>query len=180
MLEQIAIHEMGHAIVGLLAKHHSKMTKIVINLSSPQSPGYTVFEGTESALYTRDSLFEHLMILLAGRIAEEVFYNVSVTTGAINDFEEALKLSEKMILYYGMGENLIYPSSSEKYKEMIDNEVIHLIQDAYRISHFIVRNCKAVIQECAERLQKDKILRAEDMMDIITMKYPEVFELYTG
>lgn len=180
MLEQIAIHEMGHAIVGLLAKHHSKMTKIVINLSSPQSPGYTVFEGTESALYTRDSLFEHLMILLAGRIAEEVFYNVSVTTGAINDFEEALKLSEKMILYYGMGENLIYPSSSEKYKEMIDNEVIHLIQDAYRISHFIVRNCKSVIQECAERLQKDKILRAEDMMDIITTKYPEVFGLYTG
>jgi cell division protease FtsH len=180
MIEQIAIHEMGHAIVGLLAKHHSKMTKIVINLSSPQSPGYTIFEGTVSSLYTRDALFEHLMILLAGRIAEEVFYNISVTTGAINDFEEALKLSEKMILYYGMGKNLIYPSNSEKYKEMIDNEVIHLIHDAYRISHFIVRNCKSVIRECADLLQKDKILRAEEMMEIIQLKYPEVFELYTG
>jgi ATP-dependent Zn protease len=40
------------------------------------------------------------MILLAGRIAEEAFYGVSVSTGAINDFQEALKLAEKMVCYY--------------------------------------------------------------------------------
>jgi len=179
MLEQIAIHEMGHAIVGLLAKHHSKMTKVVINLSSPQSPGYTVFEGSTNALYTREALFEHLMILLAGRIAEEVFYNVSVTTGAINDFEEALKLAQKMVIYYGMGRNLIYPSLSEKYKEKIDQEVIHLIQDAYSISNFIIKNCKEVILECAGILNKDKNIKAEHILKIVTENYPAVLELYT-
>jgi cell division protease FtsH len=179
MLEQIAIHEMGHAIVGLLAKHHSKMTKVVINLSSPQSPGYTVFEGSTNSLYTREALFEHLMILLAGRVAEEVFYNVSVTTGAINDFEEALKLAQKMVIYYGMGRNIIYPSLSEKYKEKIDQEVIHLIQDAYSISTFIIRNCKEVITECAEILNRDKIIKAEHILNIITEKYPSVLQLYT-
>lgn len=179
MLEQIAIHEMGHAMVGLLAKHHSKMNKVVINLSSPQSPGYTVFEGSTSSLYTREALFEHLMILLAGRIAEEVFYNVSVTTGAINDFEEALKLAEKMVVYYGMGKNLIYPSLSEKYKEKIDNEVIQLIQSAYSISHFIVKNCKEVIRECAGILNENKILRSEQLLDLVTAKYPQVLKLYT-
>jgi cell division protease FtsH len=179
MLEQIAIHEMGHAMVGLLAKHHSKMTKVVINLSSPQSPGYTVFEGSTSSLYTREALFEHLMILLAGRIAEEVFYNVSVTTGAINDFEEALKLAEKMVVYYGMGKNLIYPSLSEKYKEKIDNEVIQLIQSAYSISHFIVKNCKEVIRECAGILNDNKILRADQLLELVTSKYPQVLKLYT-
>jgi cell division protease FtsH len=175
MLEQIAIHEMGHAIVGLLSKQHSKMTKVVINLSSPQSPGYTVFEGTTTSLYTREALFEHLMILLAGRIAEEVFYNVSVTTGAINDFEEALKLSEKMIIYYGMGKNVIYPSLSEKYKERIDNEVIQLIQDAYRISTFLVTNSKHLIQECAIILKNDRILRADDILEIISDTKPKRF-----
>ena len=179
MLEQIAIHEMGHAIVGLLSKHHSKMTKVVINLSSPQSPGYTVFEGSTTSLYTREALFEHLMILLAGRIAEEVFYNVSITTGAINDFEEALKLSEKMIIYYGMGTNVIYPSLSEKYKERIDNEVIQLIQDAYRISTFLVTNCKDVIYECAGILKKDRILRSDDILTIINEKYPQILDLRT-
>jgi cell division protease FtsH len=179
MLEQIAIHEMGHAIVGLLSKQHSKMTKVVINLSSPQSPGYTVFEGTTTSLYTREALFEHLMILLAGRIAEEVFYNVSVTTGAINDFEEALKLSEKMIVYYGMGRSIIYPSLSEKYKERIDNEVIKLIQDAYSISTFLVTNSKHLIQECALILKTDRILRADDILEIINEKYPHILDLRT-
>jgi len=98
IIDHIAIHEMGHAIVGILSKYHSKMSKVVINLSSPKSPGYTVFEASTSNIYTREALFEHLMILLSGRIAEEVFYNVSVTTGAINDFEEALKLAEKMVI----------------------------------------------------------------------------------
>jgi cell division protease FtsH len=178
MLEKITIHEMGHAIVGLLSKHHSKMTKAVINLSSPQSPGYTVFESSTGGLYTREALFEHLMILLAGRIAEEVFYNVSVTTGAINDFEEALKLAEKMVVYYGMGRNLIYPSLSEKYKERIDNEVVHLIQDAYSISYFIVKNSKDMIRECAEILQKDRIIRSERILEIAKEKYPAVLQLH--
>ena len=178
ILEKITIHEMGHAMVGLLSKHHSKMTKVVINLSSPQSPGYTIFESSMGGLYTREALFEHLMILLAGRIAEEVFYNVSVTTGAINDFEEALKLAEKMVVYYGMGRNLIYPSLSEKYKERIDNEVVHLIQDAYSISYFIVKNCKEMIKECATILQKDKILRSEHILEIAQEKYPAVLELH--
>jgi cell division protease FtsH len=179
MLEQIAIHEMGHAIVGLLSKQHSKMTKVVINLSSPQSPGYTIFEGITTSLYTREALFEHLMILLAGRIAEEVFYNVSVTTGAINDFEEALKLSEKMIIYYGMGRNVIYPSLSEKYKERIDNEVIKLIEEAYRISTFLVTNSKHLIQECALILKNERILRADDILEIINEKYPHILDLRT-
>jgi cell division protease FtsH len=169
---------MGHAIVGLLARNHSKVRKVVINLSSPNSPGYTLFEKDTSNIYNRDALIEHLMILLAGRIAEEVFYNVSVTTGAINDFEEALKLAEKMVVYYGMGRNLIYPSLSEKYKERIDNEVVHLIQDAYSISYFIVKNSKDMIRECAEILQKDRIIRSERILEIAKEKYPAVLQLH--
>lgn len=180
MIERITVHEMGHAMVGLLAKQHSKMTKIVINLSSPNTPGYTVFEGTTSALYTRESLFEHLMILLAGRIAEEVFYNVSVTTGAINDFEEALKLAEKMVVYYGMGEKLIYPANSDKSKEAIDKEVIQIIHDAYQLSYFIVSNCKEVIEECATKLETDRIIRREQLLTMIKEKYPYVLDLYAG
>lgn len=180
MIDRITVHEMGHAMIGLLMKQHSKLTKIVINLSSPKTPGYTIFEGSTSSLYTRDSLFEHLMILLAGRIAEEVFYNVSVTTGAINDFEEALKLAEKMVVYYGMGENLIYPSNSEKFKTEIDDQVLILIRDAYKMSDFILRNCKSMMAECAEILKRKKVLKREELFDIIWKKYPEVMELYQG
>ena len=161
LIERIAIHEMGHAIVGLSSKHHSKVSKVIINLSAPKSPGYTMFESATSTIYTREALFEHLMILLAGRIAEEIFYDVSVTTGAINDFEEAFKLAEKMIVYYGMGKNLIYPSSSDRFKELIDEEVVNLINDAYRMSKLILNNSKDLIRTCAVVLKNEKVLHAD-------------------
>ena len=177
IIDHIAIHEMGHAIVGLLCKHHSNVTKVIINLSAPNSPGYTVFENPNSNIYTREALFEHLMILLAGRIAEEVFYGISVTTGAINDFEEALKLANKMVVYYGMGELVIYPNGSEKYKEMIDNEIIRLIEDAYGYAEFIIRNSKEFIGESAELLKEQKMIRAEELFHMIETKYKDVLDL---
>ena len=177
IIDHIAIHEMGHAVVGFLSKHHSKMSKVVINLSSPKSPGYTVFETSTSNIYVREALFEHLMILLSGRIAEEVFYNVSVTTGALNDFEEALKLAEKMVLYYGMGSNIIYPSNSEKYRELIDNDVIELINNAYRSAQMIIITCKSLIYETSEMLKKDKLLKADALNLLINDKYQNLLDL---
>jgi cell division protease FtsH len=177
IIDHIAIHEMGHAIVGFLSQYHSKMSKVVINLSSPKSPGYTVFKTSTSNIYTREALFEHLMILLSGRIAEEVFYNVSVTTGAINDFEEALKLAQKMVVYYGMGSNIIYPSSSEKYKELIDNEVNDLINNAYNYAEMILMECKDLIYETAEILKRDKILKADRLQELIERNYRHILDL---
>jgi len=167
IIDRIAIHEMGHAIVGYFSKHHSKVNKVVINLSSPKSPGYTMFERTTSMIFTREALFEHLMILLAGRIAEEIFYELSITTGAINDFDEAFKLAERMIIHYGMGKVIIYPSSSDKYKQKIDDEVSDLINDAYKMSRIILEHAKELISECAVILKTEKILKIERINDII-------------
>jgi cell division protease FtsH len=177
IIDHIAIHELGHAVVGLLSKHHSKMTKIVINLSAPKSPAYTIFESSASNILTREALLEHLMILLSGRIAEEVIYGMSVTTGAINDFEEALKLAQRMICYYGMGKYPIYPSMSEKYKEKIDNEVSKLINDAYAYAEFLVRNSKDLVIEGADILKKQKVMKAEELIELMNEKYTTVLNL---
>lgn len=176
IIDHIAIHEMGHVVVGLVAKHHAKMRKVIINLSSPTSPAYTIFESPDSTIYTREALFEHLMILLGGRIAEEVFYGVSVTTGAINDFEEALKLAEKMVLYYGLGEDLIYPSNSDKYKEKIDNSVSALLKEAYVYAEYIIQSTKEFITDGAELLKRDKIIHYEKFIEMIHEKYSDVFD----
>lgn len=164
IIDHIAIHELGHAVVGVLAKHHNKVSKVVINLSSPKSPAYTVFKSSEEPIYTREALFEHLMILLGGRIAEEVFYNVSVTTGAINDFSEAYKLAEKMVMDYGMGKSTIYPSKSEKYLAMIDDEIYSLINEAYQQAEVIVRKYKDVVYEFAEALKRDYTVNVDSLV----------------
>jgi ATP-dependent Zn protease len=177
IIDHIAIHEMGHTIVGLLCKHHAPVTKVIINLSAPNSPGYTVFANSKSPIMTREALFEHLMILLSGRIAEEVFYGRSITTGAISDFEEALKLAKKMIIYYGMGKHAVYPDLSEKYKEIIDIEVAGLIDQAYQYAEFLLGNSKDLIQEGAEILKRDKIIRADELILLMNEKFPSVFAL---
>ena len=177
MLDKICVHEMGHAIVGLLSRNHSKVKKVIVNLSSPNSPGYTLFEKSTSNIYNRDTLFEHLMILLAGRIAEELFYgHLGVSTGAISDFEEALNLANKMITYYGMGEKVIYPSNSEKYKEMIDNEITKLLQEAYTYASIIIENSKDFIYECALLLKEKRMLTADQLMKIIENNYSDIFD----
>jgi len=177
IIDHIAIHELGHAVVGLFSKHHSKMSKVVINLSSPSSPAYTVFEGANSNIYTREALFEHLMILLSGRIAEEVFYGVSVTTGAINDFEEAYKLAEKMITYYGLGEHIIYPSNSEVYKEKIDNEISRIIEDAYHYAELIIQTSRDLVFEGAELLKDRKTIKAEELIELMNTKYSHLSDM---
>jgi cell division protease FtsH len=177
LIQRIAVHEMGHAVLGMFSKHHSKVRKVIINLSSPNSPGYTLFENTQNVLLTKESLLEHLAILLAGRIAEEVVYNVSVTTGAIQDFEEALNLAEKMILHYGMGDNYILPNNSEKFKELIDNEIISLIDEAQTYAEHIIEECKEFIVEGANILQENKILTIDELNLLMYNKYTELLFL---
>ena len=178
ILDKICIHEMGHAITGLLARNHSKVKKVIINLSSPTSPGYTLFEKSNYNIYNRDTLFEHLMILLGGRIAEELFYGHSaVSTGAISDFEEALTLANKMITYYGMGELAIYPNHSEKYKEMIDNEITKLLQEAYTYASVIIHNARDFIYEGAVLLKEKRVLTATELIGILETKYPEILDI---
>jgi len=178
LIDRIAVHEMGHVVMGMLSNYHSKVRKVVINLSSPNTPGYTLFDESNTALFTKETLFEHLAILLSGRIAEEVIYNVSITTGAINDFEEAYNLAERMILYYGMGSQYIFPKNSEKYKEMIDNEILCLIIEAQKYAESIIIPSKDFILECAELLKKEKILTIDTLNSIIYNKYNELLYIH--
>jgi cell division protease FtsH len=175
MLDKICVHEMGHAIVGLMSKNHSKVKKVIINLSSPKSPGYTLFEKSNSNMYSRDVLFQHLMILLGGRIAEELFYgHLGVSTGAISDFEEAHGLANKMITYYGMGDKVIYPSNSEKYKEIIDNEITKLLQEAYTYASLIIENSKDFIYDAAVLLKEKRMLTADQLIKMIENNYSNI------
>ena len=176
LLYKIAIHEMGHAICGLLTEH-DELIKVSLNMQSPKTPGYTLFESNEedNGLQTKNKLFSRLMVLLSGRIAEEVFFNQAVTTGASHDLEVAKQLAEQMILFYGMGSSLIFPNNSEKYKEVIDTEIILLLQTAYDKAKIIIEMSKSFLDQSAKLLLVDNILTVDTIISIIKTNYPHLF-----
>lgn len=176
LINRIAVHEMGHAIVGILSQYHSKLKKVVINLSSPNSPGYTMFKPSRNNLFFKESLFEHLMILLAGRLAEEEIFGLSITTGASNDLREVNKLATDMIEIYGMGTHIIYPSTSEKYKILKDDDIIKLIEYAQHICKEIIRESRDLIKHTSKILIKNKTLSYEELENIINQDYIEILK----
>lgn len=179
MIRRIAIHELGHGIAGFLLPNHSKLSRINLNLWSPRTPGYTIFETDEidANIFTKEKLFSHLVVLLSGRTAEEIFYNESVTTGASKDFREAFKLAENMIINYGMGSRNIFTFSSDKYKETIDKEVTELIYQANTESKYILNESKELIEEMVEILVDKKKISRETIELKIYRKYRFLLDL---
>jgi cell division protease FtsH len=173
MINRIVMHELGHAIVGYFCEEHSKLSKVCINLLSPKSPGYTLFENNDenNNIYTKNGLFARLMVLLAGRIAEELFYGFSVTTGARQDLEEAYQLAQNMILQYGMGTQNIYPNLSDQSRYLIDQEVNSLLLLANEKSAKLIAKTKDLIIDCSIILKKDKILKPDQIAEIVERKY---------
>jgi len=169
-IECISVHEMGHAIVGLKTKNHAKVKAVNINLFSPKSPGYTTFEANSNTILKKEVLKEHLMILLGGRIAEEIIYGKEmVSTGAISDLEEARNLAEKMIVYYGMGKSMIHTSNSDKYKETIDEEINNLLKCAYDNAFAVLYENKQHILFFAKILMEQQSLNKENLDFIQTI-----------
>jgi cell division protease FtsH len=180
IINRIIIHELGHALVGFFSQEHSLLIKVTINLWSPKTPGYTVFENQDedSNIYTKNGLLSHLMVLLGGRIAEEIFYGYSVTTGAKKDLEQAYGLAKNMIVHYGMGQQNIYPDLSDHSKYLIDQEINKLLLESHNNALSILNNCKDLIIDCSEILKKTNLLKTEDIIKIINTKYPDLWLLY--
>jgi cell division protease FtsH len=173
LLFQVAVHEMGHALIGLFT-NYKKLIKVTINLWSPKSLGFTLFEPSESDrnLVTKEKLINELMVLLGGRIAEEIFFGNKISSGASQDLEQTITLAQNMITKLGMGRNLVTPQNSEKYKEIIDKDIEDLVNEAYQRAKIILINSKQLIKECADIL----IVENELTPDIINKKIKNKFQ----
>ena len=130
-LFQVAIHEMGHAFIAKLTGS-KKVVKVSIHLWSPKSLGFTQFEVNEQALLSKETLIHELMVLLGGRVAEELLFGPKVSNGASQDIVQTKKLAEQMVTHWGMGDRVIYPTGSEFYRKILEQEIDELIQTAYR------------------------------------------------
>lgn len=157
---QVAVHEMGHALTGYMKDR--PFVKVCIHLWSPKTLGFTQFVAGGSPLLDRKDLFIELMILLGGRVAEEIVLG-SISSGASRDLEEAAKLAENMVLKYGMGYELFLPHASDKYREEVDREIALLLKDAYQQTRALLSGITPWLKTCAVKLAQTHEIRYKDI-----------------
>ena len=162
-LYQIAIHEMGHAYTSILGGH-KKVIKVNIHLWSPKSLGFTLFETQDTTLMTKESLMGELMVLVGGRVAEEIFFGDKLSTGSAHDIEQAKKIAEQMVVNWGMGDRIIYPSGSEYYKKLLEQEIDTLLQKAFSDTKTLLLEHSLKIQEMAENLVRRREIKYDELV----------------
>ena len=157
---QVAVHEMGHALTGFMKNR--PFVKVCIHLWSPKTLGFTQFVAGGSPLMSRKELFIDLMILLGGRVAEELVLG-ECSSGASRDLEEAARLAENMVLKFGMGNELFLPHASDKYREDVDREIAVLLKDAHYQTRALLAGIAPWLKTCAATLAQTHEIRYKDL-----------------
>ena len=161
-LKLTAIHEAGHAVAMYLLPTAEEVRHITI-VPRGRSLGATWhFPKDDSSNLTRNEMYEEIVGLLGGRVAEDLFVG-DISVGASNDIDRATALARDMVARFGMCEKLgtvSYISDdeifvgrdfektkgySEKYAAIIDDEVKLLVDKAY--SH-----CKQLLADNSEKV----------------------------
>ena len=161
-LKTTAIHEAGHAIATYRLPTQDPVRHITI-IPRGQSLGSTwSLPRDDSSNMTRNQMYEEIVTLLGGRVAEALFIG-DISVGASNDIDRATKLAKDMVARYGMCERLgtvsyldggevfigrdyqTTKSYSEQVAGTIDEEVKNLIDRAYD-------HCRKILSENADKL----------------------------
>ncbi|MEE8406372.1 MAG: ATP-dependent zinc metalloprotease FtsH [Acidimicrobiia bacterium] len=101
----IAYHETGHALVGFALPNSDPVHKVTI-VARGRSLGHTLALPTHDKFLSRRSeLVDQLAMLLGGRTAEEIIF-ADPTSGAANDIEKATTIARRMVMEYGMSDEL--------------------------------------------------------------------------
>ena len=161
-LRTTAIHEAGHAVAMYHLPSHDAVRQITI-VPRGNSLGATWYlPKDDSANMTRNEMYEQIVGLLGGRVAEDLFVG-DISVGASNDIDRATKLAKDMVARYGMCERLgtvsylddgeVFigrdyqntKSYSEQVAGTIDEEVKKLIDKAYA-------HCKQILSDDQQKL----------------------------
>jgi len=179
-----AYHEAGHALVAALMPGADPVHKVTI-IPRGMALGVTMqLPMDDKHSYSKDYLEARLAILMAGRIAEEIFMK-QITTGAGNDIEQATELARKMVCEWGMSE--MGPLSFGKKEEQIflgreiaqhrdysedtaikiDAHVRKLVETAYQRARQLIEEHADAMVRIAEALLEREVLDGAEVKQLI-------------
>ena len=177
-LRATAIHEAGHAVAMYNLPTHDPVRQISI-IPRGQALGLTWSMPKEDSTHlTRNQMYEQIVSLLGGRVAEALFLG-DISTGASSDIDRASKLARDMVARYGMCERLgtvsylsggevfigrdyqTTKSYSESVAGTIDEEVKILIDKAYKHCMDILKQNEAKLMAVVDYLMEHETMTGE-------------------
>ena len=181
----VAIHEAGHAVIGIKEKDAQEVHKITI-IPRAMAGGYTMMLPKEEkiGILTKEELVSQITGLLGGRAAEETFLG-QITTGASDDFKRATRIARAMVTEYGMSD--LGPIQLEEKSEgvflgrdyaksrdfsdqvalEIDKEVKKILEECYKTAKKVLEKHETLVLLIADSLMEHETLTKEQIDSLV-------------
>ncbi len=186
-----AYHEAGHALAAKLLPDSDPVHKVSI-IPRGRALGVTMqLPGEDRHNYVKSWLRNNLVILLGGRVAEEIIFK-NVTTGASNDIERVTQMARRMVCEWGMSEKLGTVLIGEKNQEVfigrewvqnrnysektaraVDAEVKTLVDEAHTRCHTLLTDNIAILHHIAKALIEKETITGEDIEALMAEPEPD-------
>ncbi|HTL18373.1 MAG TPA: ATP-dependent zinc metalloprotease FtsH, partial [Patescibacteria group bacterium] len=184
---RVAYHETGHALVAAFSPGADPVHKISVIPRGRAALGYTLqLPVDDQFLMTRSQLLDRIRGMLGGRAAEEVVFH-EVTTGAENDLEHATALARQMVCIFGMSKSVglvrcaqrqngtflpgvdgtFQRDCSERTAQEIDQEVKHILDQAYTQAKTILEDHREQLELVTRRLLECETLDAATFNELL-------------
>ncbi|MEW5826969.1 MAG: ATP-dependent zinc metalloprotease FtsH [Candidatus Bipolaricaulota bacterium] len=187
-----AYHESGHTLLGFLLKPRDVVVhKISILPRSHGSMGVTQSLPLEERFNPTEQEFKNeLTAILGGRAAEEIVFN-EFAAGSGSDLRNATQLATKMVIEWGMNEELgpislgsdrvnvflgedIVKSNehSEEISSLADREIRGLLVSAYEKAKRLLVQHRSALDRLAEEVLQREEISGDDLTGLLTQLVP--------
>jgi cell division protease FtsH len=166
-------HEAGHAFISKYLMPENKISRVSVIPTSKGAGGYTLSTPDGTEVITKAKIKNRISVLLAGRVAEEIFFGRdNITVGAQNDIEKSTSLAVDYVAKYGMDEDTGFVNItvlSEKLNISIsgaEKSVKRLIDELYAEVMHIIENNRETVKNIAEKLADKEVLYDNDFKNM--------------
>jgi cell division protease FtsH len=193
-----AFHEAGHALVARLLPGADPLHKVTI-IPRGRALGLTQqLPQDDRHNYSKVYLLDEIAILMGGRVAEELSFNMN-TTGASNDIERATQIARRMVCEWGMSEKMGPVSFgrrddapflgrelghqrdfSEQTALDIDIEVRRIVDENYQRARNLLSEHNEILEKIAHSLLEHETLNRKDVDAIIDALAPGLLASIAG
>jgi len=144
----VAYHEAGHAVVAQLLPTVDPVHEVSI-VPRGRAGGYTMILPKEDRFFMgKSELMDQVTHLLGGRVSEELVLN-EVSTGAQNDLERATQIARKMVMEFGMSENIGPMTLGHKHEEVfLGRDLAQGRNYSEEVAASIDKEVKGIIEKC--------------------------------